>query len=107
MPKNNYAVLTKTAMPAVLCELGFMDSRTDAPVILSEEHADQCAAAIVRVLVRRGGLVKKETPPTTLYRVQAGASSSCAKAEAQVATLKKSGFDAIIKEGTSENKSVL
>ena len=98
-PKNNYTVLTKTDMPAVLLELGFMDSTTDVPVILSEEYADQCAAAIVKVLVRRGGLVKKQTAPATIFRVQTGAFSTRTKAEAQVAELKKAGFDAIIKEG--------
>ena len=99
MPKNNYTVLTSTKMPAVLCELGFMDSKTEVPVILSEEYADQCAAAIVKVLVRRGGLVKKQTAPATLYRVQTGAFSTRTKAEAHVAELKKVGFEAIIKEG--------
>lgn len=98
-PKNNYTVLTKTDMPAVLLELGFMDSQTDVPVILSGEYADQCAAAIVKVLVRRGGLVKKQTAPATIFRVQTGAFSTRTKAEAQVAELKKAGFDAIIKEG--------
>ena len=101
LPKTNYKVLTKTNMPAVLLELGFMDSKTDVPVILSEEFADQCAAAIVKVLVRRSGLVKKETPTTALYRVQVGAFSTRTKAEAQVAALKKAGFDAIIKEETT------
>ncbi len=99
LPKNNYTVLTKTKMPAVLLELGFMDSKTDVPIILGEAYADQCAAAIVKVLVRRGGLVKKQTAPATLYRVQTGAFSTRTKAEAQVAELKKAGFDAIIKEG--------
>ena len=47
-------------MPAVLLELGFMDSRTDVPVILTEEFADRCAGAIVKVLVQRGGLRPRE-----------------------------------------------
>lgn len=51
-------VLVHTRMPAVLLELGFMDSTTDTPIILTEEYADQCAAAIVEVLVRRGGLTR-------------------------------------------------
>ena len=54
-------VLRKTAMPAVLLELGFMDSATDVPVILSEEYAQDCAEAIVDVVVRRGRLSKKAT----------------------------------------------
>lgn len=98
MPKNNYTVLTKTDMPAVLLELGFMDSATDVPVILSEEYADQCAAAIVEVIVERGNLQKKAEAPAMRYRVQTGVFSTRTKAEDMVAALKKAGFDAIIKE---------
>lgn len=101
MPKNNYTVLTKTKMPAVLCELGFMDSKTDVPKILSEEYADQCAEAIVKVLVRRGNLVKKQVEPTKRYRVQTGVFSTRTKAEAQVAELGKAGFEAIVTEETA------
>lgn len=57
--EGNYYVLKNTSMPAVLLELGFMDSRTDVPVILTHTHAMQCAAAIVEVIVKRGGLQKK------------------------------------------------
>ena len=46
-------------MPAVLLELGFMDSATDVPIILTEDYADKCAAAIVEVVVAKGGLKKK------------------------------------------------
>lgn len=55
----NFYTLRETNMPAILLELGFMDSVQDAPVILTEEYADKCAAAIVEVLVKRGGLKKK------------------------------------------------
>ena len=48
-----------TAMPAVLGELGFMDSPTDVPIILTEEFADACARAYVKVMVKRGNLKKK------------------------------------------------
>ena len=50
-----------TAMPAVLLELGFMDSATDSKIILTEEYAEKCAEAIVEVLVKRLGLKKKPT----------------------------------------------
>jgi N-acetylmuramoyl-L-alanine amidase len=51
----------ETAMPAVLLELGFMDSKTDAPIILTDEYAEKCAEAIVEVIVKRGKLTKKPT----------------------------------------------
>ena len=54
----------ETIMPAVLLELGFMDSKTDVPIILTESYANKCAEAIVEVLVKRGGLKKKEATPT-------------------------------------------
>lgn len=55
----NYYVLKNTSMPAVLLELGFMDSRTDVPVILTYTYAMQCAEAITEVIVKRGGLKEK------------------------------------------------
>lgn len=98
-PKSNVSkVLTRSNMTAVLMELGFMDSTTDTPIILTEEYADQCAAAIVEVMVERGNLQKKAEAQKKMYRVQTGVFSTKSKAEAQVADLKKAGFEAIIKE---------
>ena len=90
----------KTAMPAVLLELGFMDSKTDVPIILTDEYATKCAEAIVEVLVKRGNLVKKpeNNKVKTLYRVQVGAYSDRANAEAVQKKLKAAGFESIIKE---------
>lgn len=102
MPKSNVSkVLTRTNMPAVLMELGFMDSTTDTPIILTDEYADQCAEAIVEVMVERGKLQKKAEAPAKRYRVQTGVFSIKTKADAQVAALKKAGFEAIIKEETA------
>ena len=91
--KSNLHECRETNMPAVLLELGFMDSKTDVPVILTEYFADQCAAAIVEVLVARGKLEKK---PTKLYKVQCGVFAKKENADALVAKLKKDGYDAII-----------
>jgi hypothetical protein len=55
-------VLRNTKAPAVLLEMGFMDSKSDVPVILSEEYADECARAIAGVIVRRGGLKRDDGP---------------------------------------------
>jgi N-acetylmuramoyl-L-alanine amidase len=90
-----------TAMPAVLLELGFMDSATDVPVILTEAYADKCAKAIVEVLVRRGKLTKKVAAATNsgkVYRVQVGTFTNKKNAEKLVAELKGKGYSAIIKE---------
>lgn len=100
LAKANLHEVKKTVMPAVLLELGFMDSKTDVPVILSEDYADKCAGAIVKVLAERGKLTKKAPAPATtsgkLYRVQVGAYSVKANAEAMQKKLQAAGYDAII-----------
>ena len=57
----DHYVTRNTKMPSVLLELGFMDSATDVPVILSDEYAQSCADAIVDVVVRKARLTKKAT----------------------------------------------
>lgn len=87
-----------TTMPAVLLELGFMDSKTDVPIILTEDYANKCAEAIVEVLVKRGKLVKKPEikEDKALYRVQVGAYFVKKNAEEMKKKLKDAGFDSII-----------
>ena len=95
----NFYVLRATKMHAVLLELGFMDSATDVPVILTDEYAQGCARAIVEVLVERGGLTKKAAAERdVLYKVQLGAFSKRAKAEALAAELKAKGYQTYIVE---------
>ena len=65
LAESNLYVLRKTTMPAVLLELGFMDSSTDVPVILTDAYAQNCAKAIVEVLVKRGGLTRKPQQATS------------------------------------------
>ncbi len=100
LAKMDLHEVRETKMPAVLLELGFMDSATDVPIILTEKFADQCAAAIVKVLVKRGKLTKKATASTAdtskLYKVQCGSFKEKANAEKLVAQLKAKGFAAII-----------
>lgn len=93
---SNLYVLRKSSMPAVLLELGFMDSATDVPVILTDEYAQQCARAIVEVIVQRGKLTKKATEPAVLYRVQLGAFANRDNAERLLAELKAKGYQAYI-----------
>ena len=56
-----YHVLRETNAPAVLLELGFQDSVIDVPKILSDNFAQDCAAAIVETIARRWGLTKVNT----------------------------------------------
>ena len=65
-PKANFHEVRETNMPAVLLELGFMDSKTDTPIILTQDFAYKCAQACVNVIVRRAGLKKKTIVTTTI-----------------------------------------
>lgn len=92
LAKANLHEVRETKMPSVLLELGFMDSKTDVPVILTEAYADQCAKAIVDVIVKRGKLVKKTADSGKLHRVQVGCYSKRENAEAMLQKVKNAGF---------------
>lgn len=61
--KKGFTVIAKTKMPAFLIENGFMDSPTDVPIILSEEHAKQTALGILQFLQDSFKLKEKEVSP--------------------------------------------
>lgn len=94
LAESNLYVLVNTKMPAVLLELGFMDSSTDVPVILSDDYAQKCAEAIVEVLVERGSLAKKAgaAQKPALYKVQVGAFANKANADKLAADLRAKGY---------------
>lgn len=57
--KNSFYVLRETKMPAFLIENGFMDSKTDTPIILTDEHARKTVDGIISFLVDSFSLQKK------------------------------------------------
>lgn len=61
----NFAELRDTTMPAVLLELGFMDSLVDTPIILSEAFADKAAKACAEVIIKKANLTLKTVAPVT------------------------------------------
>ena len=65
IPRANLHECREPWAPALLLELGFMDSTTDVPIILTQEYAYQCAQACVNVIVKRAGLKKKATTAST------------------------------------------
>ena len=93
LAKANFHEVRETKMPAVLMECGFMDSETDCPVILTEAFADKIAKAFAEVIIEKSGAKKK---PRTLYRVQVGAFSKEANAEALLKKLEAAGFEGYI-----------
>ena len=84
--RANFHEVREPKMPAVLLELGFMDSSTDIPIILTEKFADKCAKAIVKVLVKRGKLTKKSVSAPAAkfepYRVRVIANALCIRSGA-------------------------
>lgn len=55
---KRFYVIRRTKMPAFLIENGFMDSITDTPIILTQEHANQTALGILDFLVEEFSLKK-------------------------------------------------
>lgn len=98
----NFHVLRETKMAAVLIENGFMDSRTDVPIILSDAHARKTADGIVEFVVEHFKLKKKPTPKPVqtkndgFYRVVVGSYKDKKNAEEQQEKLKKAGFDSFL-----------
>ena len=64
---KGFYVLKNTKMPAFLIENGFMDSSTDVPIILSDEHARKTAEAIVEFLVDMGLDTKPNSSESPYY----------------------------------------
>lgn len=102
LAKANFHEVRETKMPAVLMELGFMDSSVDAPIILTEEYADQCAAAIVEVMVQRGGLKKKEGTTNVEY-----AESGPDDAKKGTYRVKTNGGNLRLRSGASADHPIL
>lgn len=94
----NFQVLRETTMPAVLLELGFMDSTVDVPIILTDDYARKCAAAIVAVIVQREKLERKKVVEDkgVLYRVQVGAFGKKENAEKLLKDLAAKGYQGYI-----------
>ena len=56
---GDFYVINKTKMPALLCEMAFMDSAVDVPILLTDDFAKKSATGIVNFLVSELGLAKK------------------------------------------------
>ena len=94
--EKNFKTMQYAKMPAVIVEFGFMDSKTDYPVIATEDYAKTVAYAAMEAVAQVAGLRKR----ATRYRVQVGCFSEKENALRLREQLKNAGFDAIIKEET-------
>ena len=88
-------------MTAVLMEYGFMDSKTDAPIIVTDAYSKLVAYATMEGIAKLAGLKKKAAPapvpdPDTVYRVQVGAFRNKQNAINLRDELKEKGYDAFV-----------
>jgi N-acetylmuramoyl-L-alanine amidase len=94
-----YAFIRETKAPAVIVECAFVDT-WDVELIDTETERIAVGEAIARGILQTLGIAykpeKTPTEPRKLYRVQVGAYTEKANAEAQVERLARAGFEAII-----------
>lgn len=101
--RGNYHVLRETNMPACLLELGFISNTKDNEMFdtLLEQYANAIAKGLCSYLglpfKTAGSYDDSESPPNDkLYRVQVGAFSVKANADALLKELKSKGYSAFI-----------
>ena len=101
---SGFYVIRNTRMKAFLIENGFMDSRTDTPIILTDEHARRSAEGIANYLVYELGILHKpktEEKPTEeehKYTIVVGTFSNKENADALRQKLIKDGYGGFVKE---------
>lgn len=78
---KGFHVLKHTKMMSVLMEYGFMDSATDAPVILTEDYAQKVAKATMEAIARVAGLKKKSNIMEEICKVDVRVLKKDAKGE--------------------------
>jgi N-acetylmuramoyl-L-alanine amidase len=103
---TDFHVLRETNMTAVLIEHGFMDSKTDLPLLKTDAYRKLCGETNAKSLAQFYGLKRKPEPkpvapkakvnPDVFYRVVTGSFNDRKNAEDRVAELKKAGFDSFL-----------
>src|SRR5690606_29279517 len=98
LKKADFHMLRESKMPAILIEGRFMDSTVDIKKMRDGKVLDDAGKAIPKALAFFLELKKKKKPaaPSKLYRVQIGAYSVKANADAQAAKAKRAGYSPYI-----------
>lgn len=101
----NFHVLKETKSPAILIEIGFIDSSVDND-LFDKKHME-IVNSISKAITGHLGIVYKEEKKTTsdtdpksgtkMYKIQVGAYSSKNTAELMLVELRKAGFEGYIK----------
>lgn len=105
---TNWLTMKHSKMPAVLMEYGFMDSKVDTPIIITDEYSKLVAYATMRGIAKVAGLKKKTAAASPApadpadpvkvkgWRVQTGYFENKAYAEAHLQALKKAGIEGFL-----------
>ena len=98
-----YGFIRQTNAPAVIVECAFVDNKKDIQIIDTAAEQKAFGVAIAKGILKTLGIAwKAQTAATNtattgkIYRVQVGAYSQKANAEAMQKKLKAAGYDAII-----------
>ena len=92
-----YAFIRETKAPAVIVECAFVDNKNDIQIIDTKAEQTAMGVAIAKGILKTLGIGYNEQKTSgKMYRVQVGAYSQKANAEAMAKKLKAAGFDATI-----------
>ena len=94
-----YGWIRETTAPAVIIECAFLDNAKDVQIVDTLAEQKAMGVAIAKGILKTLGVAYVEEKAATtgkLYRVQVGAYSIKANAEAMQKKLKAAGYDAII-----------
>ena len=98
--KDYFEFIRETKCPAIIVECAFLDNAKDVQIIDTSIEQKDMGIAIAKGVLKELGITwkeeKKATTSTKVYKVQCGAYSKKANAEALVKKLKEDGYDAII-----------
>lgn len=97
--RDYYGFIRETNAPAVIVECAFVDNKADMQIIDTASEQKAMGAAIAKGILKTLGIAYK-TPQ--IYRVQVGAYSDKAGAEALEKKLKQAGFPAFIVKGEKQ-----
>ena len=89
--KDYYGFIRETKAQAVIVECAFVDNKKDIQILDTKAEQAAMGVAIAKGILKTLGISK-------LYRVQVGAYSVKANAEAMQKKLKAAGYDAIVVE---------
>lgn len=90
-----YGFIRQTSCPAVIVECAFVDNATDLKILATESKRKLMGEAIAKGILKTL-CIEFQAEPSILYRVQVGAYSVKANAEAMQRKLKEAGFNAYI-----------